>query len=80
MFFINNITYQKYENIIDGFCCEVKIRYRSNLIPCRIFKINNNELKIELDTHVKSITPGQSAVFYENEDIVLGGIILDKFY
>ena len=80
VFFINNITYQKYENIIDGFCCEVKIRYRSNLIPCRIFKINNNELKIELDTHVKSITPGQSAVFYENEDIVLGGIILDKFY
>ena len=79
VFFINNITYQKYENITNGFYCEVKIRYRCNLTPCRIFKITDSELKIELDIPIKSITPGQSAVFYENEDIILGGVIMDKF-
>lgn len=52
--------------------CEVKIRYSAQSAPCTITKIDDNQVKVTMKEKAKSVTPGQSAVFYI-DDIVLGG-------
>ena len=54
-----------------------KIRYKSPLLSCNIEIINNNNLKIIFNEPVRSATPGQSLVLYDN-DILLGGGIIEK--
>lgn len=50
---------------------KVRIRYQSREIPCRIEAAGGNQLRVKLERPA-IVTPGQSAVFYEN-DLVLGG-------
>lgn len=54
-----------------------KIRYRYELTPCTIDKIDNDTLQITFDVPVRSATIGQSLVLYDN-DICLGGGIITK--
>ncbi len=61
--------------------CEVKIRYQSRAIPCRVTAFTNDSYKkdsyrVEMERG-EFVTPGQSAVFYR-DDIVLGGGIIDS--
>lgn len=56
---------------------QAKIRYKSNLVPCTIEVIDNNNMKIIFDEPVKSATKGQSLVIYQ-EDYLLGGGIITK--
>lgn len=56
---------------------QAKIRFKSKLIPCTINIIDNNNLQIIFDEPVKSATPGQSLVLYDN-NVVLGGGIIKK--
>lgn len=56
----------------------VKIRYRTSPIKSIITPVEGNThfFKIEFSKPQKSVTPGQSAVFYgKNEEVVGGGII-----
>lgn len=49
-----------------------KIRYAAKEAPATITQIEPNKIKVEFDQPQKSITPGQSVVFYI-DDVVLGG-------
>ena len=49
-----------------------KIRYAAKEAPATITQIEQNKIKVEFEHPQKSITPGQSVVFY-TDDIVLGG-------
>lgn len=50
----------------------VKTRYSSKQANATISPLENGNIKVEFNEPQKSLTPGQSAVFYIN-DIVLGG-------
>ena len=52
---------------------KVKIRYQSGEIPCRLAAAEN-KLQVILERPA-IVTPGQSAVFYENDLVVGGGVI-----
>ncbi len=52
--------------------CSVKTRYRQQDISCQIMPNTDGSLLVEFDEPQKAVTPGQSAVFYQNE-ICLGG-------
>ncbi|MFC3120583.1 tRNA 2-thiouridine(34) synthase MnmA [Agaribacter flavus] len=56
----------------------VKTRYRQTDIPCTLYPINEDTVKVLFDTPQKAVTPGQSAVFYQ-DDICLGGAIIDQY-
>ncbi len=54
--------------------CSVKIRYRGPELPCAVY-LDNDIASVIFDTKACAITPGQSAVFYNNDTILGGGII-----
>ncbi len=66
----------KYKNISDGMEANVMIRYND---PGTLGLLTNNEDKINVEflANAKGVAPGQSAVFYEGDDVIAGGIIYD---
>jgi len=61
------------------FQCKAKVRYRQPDQQCTIHNIENDSATISFDEAQRAITPGQSIVFY-NDDNCLGGGIIDDMY
>ncbi|ABM00268.1 tRNA 2-thiouridine(34) synthase MnmA [Shewanella amazonensis] len=60
----------------DGATISVKTRYRQQDIPCTVKIIDEQTIEVLFDEPVAAVTPGQSAVFYDGE-VCLGGGIID---
>lgn len=73
--FCNQINLQKIDKIDSPLNARVKIRYKDSGDIALLEQINENEIKVTFDKPKKSITPGQSAVFYDGDDVIGGGII-----
>jgi len=54
-----------------------KIRYGHRIEKCKIKNLSN-KIKIEFVKPQRAITPGQSIVFYQREEIVGGGVIKES--
>lgn len=61
----------------NDFTCTAKTRYRQNDQPCQVIQIDDTHYKVRFDHPQRSITPGQSIVFYQDEICLGGGIISD---
>jgi len=57
------------------FRCSVKTRYRQTDIPCLVEPQGSDSIKVTFDAPQAAVTPGQSAVFYDNEICLGGGVI-----
>lgn len=71
---VNKINWLKYDGVAPGTEAITKIRYKdagafSFLTP------EGSGIQVEFPETVKGIAPGQSAVFYEGDDVIGGGII-----
>lgn len=55
---------------------QVKIRYRARLTPATVTPLSEGRVQIDFDYPLRGITPGQGAVFYD-EDVCLGGGIIE---
>jgi len=71
---VGKINMMKYDTITPGMESMTKIRYKdrgtlSNLYP------EGNTVRVRFYEKAKSIAPGQSAVFYEGDEVIGGGII-----
>lgn len=60
---------------VSSFEATVKVRYRSESVPCKVTKMPNSIYQIRLSQKERAITPGQSAVIYSGSVVVGGGII-----
>lgn len=71
---VSGVNMIKYDAIPDSMEVTTKIRYRD---PGTTSTLVNENGMVRVDFHhmVNSIAPGQSAVFYEGDDVVGGGII-----
>lgn len=58
-----------------SFQCLAKIRYRQAEIPVAVW-LRQDQLTVEFTEPVRSITPGQSIVFYSKKGELLGGAII----
>lgn len=56
----------------------VKTRYRQADIPCTITPVDDDQVEVVFDEPQKAVTPGQSAVFYQ-EEVCLGGGIIESY-
>jgi len=68
---INLMKYAEVNGEMNAIC---KIRYNNIGEKCT-FSQHGDKIKIVFDNPVSAVTPGQSAVIYEENDIVAGGII-----
>jgi tRNA-specific 2-thiouridylase len=71
---VSRINWIKYEGITDGMEAITKIRYKDKGALSNLYTTDNG-LRIRFYENVKSIAPGQSAVFYEGDEVIGGGII-----
>ncbi|MCB0723125.1 MAG: tRNA 2-thiouridine(34) synthase MnmA [Ignavibacteriae bacterium] len=53
----------------------VKIRYNDSGSPAIVEQMDDDRFRVVFKDKKKSIAPGQSAVFYEGDDVIGGGII-----
>lgn len=74
-----DINWVSIEEPEENFECFVKIRYKHNPARAKILIKNIKNAEIEFFEPQMSITPGQSAVFYDG-DILLGGGIIEDVY
>jgi tRNA-specific 2-thiouridylase len=59
------------------FECGVKTRYRQADLPCRIRLGSGGRARVWLRTPARAVTPGQYAVFYQ-DDLCLGGGVISR--
>ena len=54
----------------------VKIRSRSDEAPATLIPAANGQVTVRFDQPQRAVTPGQAAVFYDNDLVVGGGWIV----
>lgn len=74
----DSLNFIKYSDIKPGFMGNAKIRYKDKGSEAIVEELNGNEVIVKFKEPKTAITPGQSLVFYEGEDVVFGGLINKK--
>lgn len=71
--FVEDVRIAVPGGIYQGLHADVKIRYAAKEAPARVAEFDGRSLQIVFDEPQKAPTPGQAAVFYNADGIVLGG-------
>jgi tRNA-uridine 2-sulfurtransferase len=71
---VSKINWIKYEGITDGMEALTKIRYKDQGAMASLYN-HPNGVQVQFSHYAKGIAPGQSAVFYEGDDVIGGGVI-----
>ncbi len=75
---VSKINWLKYDDVQDGFEAFTKIRYKDKGALSNLYTADGG-MRVRFYENVKSIAPGQSAVFYEGDDVVGGGVIVKPY-
>ncbi|HEX5552678.1 MAG TPA: tRNA 2-thiouridine(34) synthase MnmA [Chitinophagaceae bacterium] len=71
---VGGLNLQKYTSLPEGMEVLTKIRYKDKGTLSHLFH-DRDQLRIDFYSPAKGVAPGQSAVFYEGDDVIGGGII-----
>jgi tRNA-specific 2-thiouridylase len=71
---VGKLNMIKYSEIADGTEALVKIRYKDAGAIGNLYN-DGDRIRVEFNTRVKAIAPGQSAVFFDGDDVLGGGVI-----
>jgi tRNA-specific 2-thiouridylase len=74
-FTAREINLMKYGRLEEPVRAKVRVRYKDEGGFAMLEQSDESHITVKFDTPRKAITPGQSAVFYEGEDVIGGGII-----
>jgi tRNA-specific 2-thiouridylase len=74
---VGQVNWMKYSDIPNGMEVIAKVRYRDSGTLATIHRSEAilNGVEVEFLAHVRGVAPGQSAVFYEGDDVLGGGVI-----
>ena len=73
--FVRKPNMVKYESLPDNIEALSKIRYKDRGTNSSLSNTTDGRIKIEFYDNVQGVAPGQSAVFYEGNDLLGGGFI-----
>lgn len=76
--YISKMNYMAIEDITEPIRAIGKIRYSHQGAPCTLEKLENGLVKCTFDEPQRAMTPGQAAVFYEEDHVLCGGTIERK--
>ena len=71
---VSKINWIKYDGITDGMEATTKIRYKDQGTISNLYT-DEKGIRVQFYGEAKGVAPGQSAVFYEGDDVIGGGII-----
>lgn len=63
-----------WDRLEDGMPVQAKVRYKDDPAPAKVFSVGES-IRVEFENPKRAITPGQSVVLYDGDDLVGGGII-----
>ena len=72
---VSDLNFTKYPDFEDGRVVLCRSRYRSAGTPARLYHLDDGKVEVVFEEPVFAVTPGQSAVFYDGDDLLGGGII-----
>jgi tRNA-uridine 2-sulfurtransferase len=72
---VRDVNLIKYDHISEPLESMTKIRYKDPGTPSTI-SMHDNMMRVVFHRNVTAVAPGQSAVFYEENDVVGGGFIM----
>jgi tRNA-specific 2-thiouridylase len=71
-FTATNCNWHPFDKLTEPIEVTAKIRYNHPGTPATVSPLENNSVRVKLHTPQRAITPGQAAVFYQ-DDLVVGG-------
>lgn len=74
-FIAKNVNWVTFDEPQEPVRASVKVRYRHEPAPATIYALPDSKARIVFDEPQAAITPGQAAVFYNDEEVVGGGWI-----
>ena len=66
------------EDLVEGQLLDVKFRYSSPPVSAKIHWDTSDAIHLTFNTPVRALSPGQSAVLYQGDRVLGGGIIQDQ--
>lgn len=72
---VKEINMQKYDHITDGAEALTMVRYNDPGVMAQLHNEPAGDLRVEFMANVRGVAPGQSAVFYDGDDVIGGGRI-----
>ena len=74
-FIVSNLNWIAIENFDKPRDVQVKIRYSAPAQPASLQPLESGNVRVVFKSAQRAVTPGQSAVFYESESVIGGGVI-----
>lgn len=75
----NDLNWIAIDSLNEPMKCQAKIRSTQQPTPAEIKPLQNGEVEVVFDDMQKSIAIGQSAVFYDGDKVLGGGVIKSAF-
>lgn len=73
---VTNLNWISFDELKEDLECTVKVRYSQEDHPARIIPLSQNSVRVEFMEPERAVTPGQAAVFYDDEMVIGGGTIV----
>lgn len=74
-FVVKNASFSACDFPKSDMSCETRIRYRAPFVGSTLTPLGEGRILVVTDTPVRAVTAGQSAVFYDGDTLLGGGII-----
>ncbi|HRO09831.1 MAG TPA: tRNA 2-thiouridine(34) synthase MnmA [Saprospiraceae bacterium] len=72
---VGKLNWMKYPELPEGMEALTQVRYNDPGVMAGL-RMQEDQVDVEFYANVRGVAPGQSAVFYEGDDVVGGGIIM----
>ena len=69
------VNFISMEALTEPYRCTCQTRYHQQDVPCTLYPLGGGRVRVEFDKPHRAISRGQSAVFYDGDTVVGGGII-----
>lgn len=76
---VENVNYMALPEIEEGMEVIGKVRYSHQGAPCRLYSLPDGQLECRFYEAQRAMTPGQAAVFYQDDHILCGGTIMRNY-
>ena len=74
-FIVNDLNWIAFERLLEPLTVKARIRYLHHEVEAVISPVDNEKVSVKFTGPQMAITPGQAAVFYEDDMVVGGGTI-----